>query len=243
MPTDPLDAASQAVLDHLVDEALDLLDVGLLDAAEADLLEAAALAPHHAAVLAAQGQLAWARNQSDQAWSLLCRAVERDPSLADAHYALARLAEHAGDHAAQVHHDLQVLALDTAAHRRAGVGGRQQVAIVERAAEQVLRSLPEPFASRLAAVPVVLEPRPSIGLVEEGFDPRAFGLFEGPEDFGHQSHAVTDRPSRIVVFFANLLDAFADEAELRAQVEVTLLHEIGHFFGLDEDDVAALGLR
>ncbi|MCA9711264.1 MAG: metallopeptidase family protein, partial [Myxococcales bacterium] len=112
-----------------------------------------------------------------------------------------------------------------------------------RVAARLLEGLPEPFASRLADVPVVLEPRPGAALVADGFDPRAFGLFEGPEDFGRRSHAVTDRPSRIVLFWANLLDAFGDETQLHAEVEVTLLHEIGHFFGLDEDGVDALGLR
>ncbi|MEM9461202.1 MAG: metallopeptidase family protein [Myxococcota bacterium] len=242
MPSDPIDAANRAVLDHLVHEALDLLDADRLDAAAANVAEATALAPHDPAVLAARGQLAWARGEPHEARDLFRRAVDRDPSQTDAHYALARLAEDAGDHATQVRHDLKVLALDTAAHRRGGVGNRAQVALIEQIAEHVLQTLPEPFASRLAAVPVVLEPRPSVGLVQDGFDPRAFGLFEGPEDFGQRSHAVTDRPSRIVVFFANLLEAFADEAELRTQVEVTLLHEIGHFFGLDEDRVAALGL-
>jgi predicted Zn-dependent protease with MMP-like domain len=43
------------------------------------------------------------------------------------------------------------------------------------------------------------------------------------------------------LFAANLLAAFPPE-EIDEQVTVTVLHEIGHFFGLDEDEVAALGL-
>lgn len=241
-----LHAADRAVLDHLVREGLELLDDGRLDEAATTLAEAEALAPDESMVLAATGQLAWARGQLDDARARLGRAASDpqlgDPHLADAHYALARLAEHAGDHAAQVRHDQQVLRLDTAAHRRAGIGDRRQLALVEQAAQRVLGQLPEQFAARLAEVPVVLEPRPDAAVVAEGFDPRAFGLFEGPEDFGRLSHAIADRPSRIVLFYANLLEAFGDAQALEQQVEITLLHEIGHFFGLDEDQVDALGL-
>jgi predicted Zn-dependent protease with MMP-like domain len=239
---DPLDAADRAVLDHLVREALELLDADRLDAAARNLAEARSIAPDDAAVLAAHGELAWARGELAKAREHLRAAVDADPELADAHYALARLHHDAGEHALAVRHDLQVLRLDAAAHRRAGLGGRRHLAMIEEAAARTLEDLPEPFASRLRDVPVVLEPRPSRDLVEEGFDPRALGLFEGPDDLGRRSLAVAERPSRIVLFFANLLDAFADDDELLEQVEVTLLHEIGHFFGLDEDGVDALGL-
>ena len=77
-------------------------------------------------------------------------------------------------------------------------------------------------------------------LVREGFDPRALGLFEGHTD-GDVSSVVL-APTRIVLFYANLLAACDDADMLSEQIEVTVLHEIGHFFGLDEEGVAALGL-
>jgi predicted Zn-dependent protease with MMP-like domain len=241
-PVGPLDAADRAVLEHLVREGLELLDAGREDAAYRNLREAQQLAPHEPSVLAALGELCMAREQWSAAREHLQAAVAADPELADAHYALARLHQDAEEHALQVRHDLEVLRLDAAAHRRAGLGSRRDLALIEAIAGQTLEDLPEPFASRLRDVPVVLEPRPSRALVEEGFDPRALGLFEGPDDFGRQTLVVAERPSRIVVFFANLLDAFPRAEDLREQVEVTLLHEIGHFFGLDEDEVDALGL-
>ena len=239
---DPIDAADRAVLDHLVREALELLDEDRLDAAARNLAEAQAIAADDAGVLAALGELCWARGELEEARARLGAAVIADPEHADAHYSLARLHHDAGEHALAVRHDLEVLRLDAAAHRRAGLGSRRDLALIEHTATRTLEELPEPFASRLREVPVVLEPRPSRALVEEGFDPRALGLFEGPDDFGRRSSFVAERPSRIVVFFANLLDAFPRDDELCEQVEVTLLHEIGHFFGLDEDQVDALGL-
>ncbi len=243
MSDHPLDAADRAVLEHLLSEALELLDAGDTEGAALDLTEARAMAPHDAAVRAALGELHWARGELEAARAQLQAAVHRDPTLADAHYALARLHQEAGQHAAQVRHDLEVLRLDTATHRRIGLGGREQRALVEQVAIATLDRLAAPFDQRLADVPVVLDPRPTRQLVAEGFDPRAFGLFEGPDDFGRRSQMLSDRPTRIVVFYANLLDAFAQPDELRTQVEITLLHEIGHFFGLDEDGVDALGLR
>lgn len=239
---DPIDAADRAVLDHLVEEALELLDADRPDAAARNLAEAQAIAAEDASVLAALGELAWVRGDLQAARDHLRAAVTADPSLADAHYTLARLHHDAGEHAKAVHHDLQVLRLDAAAHRRAGLGNRRQLAMIEETAKRTLASLPEPFASRLRHVLVVLEPRPSRDLVEEGVDPRLLGLIDGPNDFDRRAVEVVPQPSRIMVFFANVLDAFP-EAEVCEQVEITLLHEIGHFFGLDEDDVARLGLE
>jgi predicted Zn-dependent protease with MMP-like domain len=94
------------------------------------------------------------------------------------------------------------------------------------------------FARRLEHVPVILEDRPSGSLVAEGFDPRAFGLFEGPTDGVRDEPA----PTRIVLYAANLLAEFPDEPELSEQIEVTVLHEVGHFFGLEEEELERLGL-
>ena len=46
----------------------------------------------------------------------------------------------------------------------------------------------------------------------------------------------------LVVYSHNHASAFEDETSLREEVRVTVLHEIGHFFGLDEDDLDDLGL-
>jgi predicted Zn-dependent protease with MMP-like domain len=107
----------------------------------------------------------------------------------------------------------------------------------------VLHHLPERFRDRLENVPVVLEPRPSRAIVAEGFDPRALGMFEGAGDRDKQAGEVETAPTRVVLFFANLLASFPDDEDLALQVEVTILHELAHFFGLDEDEVAGLGLE
>ncbi len=191
----------------------------------------------------ARGLLAWAADGPDaDARAALVRAVELAPEFADARHALGRLADLQGDFETLRTQWLEVLRLDQAQVRRRAGGAEDKVLLdaVESTAREVLAELPAQFRDKLHNVPIVLEERPHPSLVESGFDPRALGLFEGLED--SMRHEVAAAPTRIVLFYENLLDAFDDPRELAQEVEITLLHEIGHFFGLDEDEVADLGL-
>jgi predicted Zn-dependent protease with MMP-like domain len=133
---------------------------------------------------------------------------------------------------------LRVRALDAEHDRDAGLGKPEHFDFIDRVAREVLDALPAPFAARLDHVPVMIERRPARALVEDGFDPRSFGLFEGPTEAMRDVPA----PTRIVLFACNLLAEFSDPDTLAHQVELTLLHEIGHFFGLDEAELEELGL-
>ena len=90
----------------------------------------------------------------------------------------------------------------------------------------------------------MVEERPSEELVREGFDPRTLDLFENPDHGARNGGGTYVTPTRIVLYAANLA-AFVDpndEEELAAEIEVTLLHEIGHYFGLDEEELEKIGL-
>ena len=192
----------------------------------------------HPEVLHARARLCWLEHGADAARGLLERVIELDPQHADAHYDLGCCAEELGDQAQMVRCFLRVRALDAEDDKYSDIGHAADVDHIERVAREVLDGLPEMFARRLGHVPVLIERRPSRALVEDGFDPRAFGLFEGPTD----SMRDTVAPTRIVLFVCNLLAAFPSDPELSEQIEVTLLHEIGHFFGLDEEQLLELGL-
>lgn len=181
--------------------------------------------------------IAWEVGELEPAVSELKRVLELDPEFADAHHTLGLLLEELGDEQGMIHHFLRTRALDAKADRDRTLGTQEDVDRIERVARQTLEELPAEFASRLTSVPVLLESRPSRNLVESGFDPRAYGLFEGPE------HGQDDipAPTRVVLFTSNLLASFSGE-ELDEQVELTVLHELGHYFGLDEDDMERLGL-
>ena len=243
------DPALQRALEGLVDEAFDHLDSARLEQAQRCLDEARRPVPRRTAPPLRPGPAAGPTapihcRPGPEAKAELQAALKAAPDDVEAHYALARLHEDDGERPEMIEHDLAVLRLDAAAARRTGLGGPADLQMIEDTAEAVLERIPEPFASRIAEIPIVLEARPTAGLVRDGFDPRALGLFEGPEHgMQHASDIVPERPSRIVLFYANLLAECPDDAELAEQVEITLLHEIGHYFGLDEDGVAVLGLE
>lgn len=227
-------------LESLLERIDQALDDGDVDDARAALELARELAGEdHPEVLYAEAGIAWEEHGAEAAEAILKRLVGEHPDHADALYALARIAEERDDARAMVGYHVRVLELDARADERTRVGTPEELDYIEAIARDVLEELPSPFAERLEHVPVVLEPRPSLDLVQDGFDPRALGLFEGPTD--GDSH--TPAPTRIVLYTSNLLLDFVEEEELREQIEVTLLHEIGHFFNLDEDDLKRLGLE
>jgi predicted Zn-dependent protease with MMP-like domain len=245
-----LSPTEQRALQHLLAEVQILLNDGHEVAALASLQEAEDLAPEDADVLCLRGEVDLRAGDTARAATRLLAALERAPHHADAHHLLARVLEETGDRNGMIEHDLEVLRLDEANDRRTRRGTEDELAFIETQAREVLDSLPEDLRARMQDVPVALEPRPNQGLVADGFDPRALGLFEGIDDQGQRS--VGDmmgergdllRPTRIVLFYANLLATCASGEELAKEVVVTVLHEIGHFFGLDEDGVAALGLE
>ena len=228
--------------DRLFD-ALDAIDSALDDgdiaAARRALARAAEVAGEgDPEVLYAAGCIALEADGPDSAEPIFVQVIGRDSGHADAHYALAQLAGDRGDEASMVEHFLRVHALDARGDREARIGTRAELDHIEQVARELLAALPSPFAEKLEPVPVVLERRPSRDLVRDGFDPRALGLFEGPT-YGEQG---SPAPTRIVLFVNNLLADFPEDPELSEQVEITLLHEIGHYFGLDEDDMVRLGL-
>ena len=113
---------------------------------------------------------------------------------------------------------------------------------MEELVEAALAELPERAQKLLENVPVMVEALPSEEVVGDGFDPRGLGLFAGVP-FPEQS-ALSGPPHLEAVFLyqRNIERVARSTAEVEAEIRTTLLHETGHFFGLDEDDLAELGL-
>lgn len=228
---------------ELLEAAHDQLEEGALDAAAATLERARDTGTTAPELPYLEGSLALMRDRPEDAVKALEAALAIDPNYADAHHLLAHAHERAGDDEAMIASFVRTHALDAKADRALPKSEvKAALDFIEGVAEHVLSRVPEPFRSRLENVPVILESQPPLELVEQGFDPRSFGLFEGPEDATSRALDVIPAPSRIVLFWANLLSEFPEEDVLAEEVEVTVLHEIGHYFGLDEEQVAALGL-
>jgi predicted Zn-dependent protease with MMP-like domain len=168
------------------------------------------------------------------------RWIADEPDCADAHYEAALAYEDLGNERERRREMLKVLELD--AQSLTGPLPSCDEIIYDEV-ERTLAELPPDFAERLGPVTILVEPRPSRELVETGVDARLLGLFEGATSAELSGSEAPLTPTSILIFSHNLRAAFADAPELRHEVRVTVLHEVGHFFGLEEDDMERLGLE
>lgn len=107
--------------------------------------------------------------------------------------------------------------------------------------EATLTDLPAPLRERAKQLPVTFERAPNAGLVADGIAPDTLGLFTGAE-FTEEGHVPL--PPQIILFLENLWDfAEYDENIFLDEVHTTYLHELGHYLGLDEDDLFERGLE
>lgn len=90
--------------------------------------------------------------------------------------------------------------------------------------QAALDELPPELAAALTNVAVIVED-------EDPDDPDLFGLWEAEEYM----------PDKITIFRRPLERAFPDPARLRDEIRITVLHELAHHFGIDEDRLDELG--
>jgi predicted Zn-dependent protease with MMP-like domain len=109
--------------------------------------------------------------------------------------------------------------------------------------EATLDGLPGPLRERAQALPVTIERRPNAEHCRDGVDADTLGLFVGPE-FAEEGNSTLPLPSQIILFLQNIWDECEGEEEVFCdEVRVTYLHELGHYLGLDEDDLFKRGLE
>jgi predicted Zn-dependent protease with MMP-like domain len=113
--------------------------------------------------------------------------------------------------------------------------------VASREVEATLEGLPKPLRARAEKLPVTFERQPNADLQADGIEPDTLGLFIGPE-FADEENVPL--PPQIILFLENLWDfAEGDEVIFREEVRTTFLHELGHYLGLDEDEIAGRGLE
>jgi predicted Zn-dependent protease with MMP-like domain len=113
--------------------------------------------------------------------------------------------------------------------------------VASKEVEVTLAALPKPLRARAEKLPVTFERQPNADLQADGIEPDTLGLFTGPE-FAEEGNEPL--PPQIILFLENLWDfAEGDEVNFREEVRTTFLHELGHYLGLDEDEIAGRGLE
>jgi predicted Zn-dependent protease with MMP-like domain len=116
-------------------------------------------------------------------------------------------------------------------------------AIAQEEVEGILVQLPPHLREKARALPVTFEPVPNEAWVEDGIDIDSLGLFVGPA-FADEEMTTSPVPPQIIFFLENLWDLVdEDEPIYRVELRRTYLHELGHYLGLDEDDLDLRGLQ
>ena len=95
----------------------------------------------------------------------------------------------------------------------------------EEHVQRALDSLPPEFNRALDNIAVVVED-------ENAAEPDLYGLFEGGGDY---------MPDKVTIYRLPLEGDFPDPDDLEQEIRITVLHELGHYFGLDEDRLGELG--
>lgn len=110
--------------------------------------------------------------------------------------------------------------------------------------EQAFESLPDQFKRLLDNVVVLIEDWPDDAtLAGVGLDPEVdtlFGLFEGEPRTAYGRDYGMAEPERITIFQGPLEEACESLDELVDEIRKTVLHEVGHYFGLNEEQVEHL---
>jgi predicted Zn-dependent protease with MMP-like domain len=133
-------------------------------------------------------------------------------------------------------------ALNGKALPRAAVTKDQLTVFAAETVTATQRALPAALRTLAYGVPVHYETLPDADTLAEGFPEDILGLFSGDP---HGSSLTQDQPQspQIILYLENLWDyAEADRRIFRDEVRLTYLHELGHYFGWDEDELAARGL-
>ena len=105
--------------------------------------------------------------------------------------------------------------------------------------------LPAPVQEALEEVPVVIDDLPSIALVrgsDGSIDPDLLGLYTGRNLLERSVFDSGELPPQIFLYRRNLERFARTTGELTREIEVTLLHELGHHLGYEEEDLDSLGL-
>jgi predicted Zn-dependent protease with MMP-like domain len=106
-------------------------------------------------------------------------------------------------------------------------------------AEEALDSLPEEFRSRIKNVAILIEDlSPKQALFQPGQQQRLLlGIFHGVPATRKSVFDLPTGPAHIVLYQKNIEAVCSSEAEVRQQIRQTLIHELGHYFGMTEEQL------
>ena len=109
--------------------------------------------------------------------------------------------------------------------------------------DEALETIPENFREAMHNIAIVIEDEPTPDLLDEvGVEPpdTLFGLYQGtPLPERQWAHGNT-LPDKITLFQGPIEEESDDEDDMIVAIGETLIHEIGHYFGLSEEEIEAI---
>jgi predicted Zn-dependent protease with MMP-like domain len=224
-----------------------LLGVGLLDL---DETEAALPELRHTVELAsdwpdAHSALAWAAFRIcafDEARSSAKATLALDPEAAEAHQLVGLLAERDGDEATAIQSFAEARRLDPERFPEPYEMGEDEFLDV---AKQAVEEIDEPVRRVLDDTAFFVQAVPAEELLRDSdppMDPQLLGLFVGRSLLEQSVQDSGSMPNTLYLFQNNLERVASSREDLEEEIRITVLHEIGHHLGWDEDELAERGL-
>ena len=220
------------------DEALDRIDVALR------------IAPGRGDALHEKGVALFDLSRFGEAKLVFARALVVQPDDAYSHQMLGLTLEQLGDQAGADRELARALELAPSELSAAVMIPAPEF---QREVDAIIDALPSDRRAHVKAIKIEVVDLPDpldLAAVKPPFPPTILGLYRGPvgrshvgSAAGHWAPMPDGDPPSIVLYRKNLGRAVKTRAELTEQIRDTLLHEIGHLEGLDEDDLRRRGME
>jgi predicted Zn-dependent protease with MMP-like domain len=113
----------------------------------------------------------------------------------------------------------------------------------EQLVKEAVEELPEEFRERLQNVVIIVDDNPSpemLAQMDLEDDDILFGLYEGTP-LTERGFGAPLQPDRIWIFQRPIEEECDNEEEIRDEIKITIVHEVAHFFGLDDDYLEDIG--
>jgi Flp pilus assembly protein TadD/predicted Zn-dependent protease with MMP-like domain len=232
------------IADLAVLEAQALNDLGRSDEALARIAAALRIAPGRGDALHEKGVALFDLSRFAEARTVLQKALGIQPDDAYTHQMLGLTLEQLGDTKAA---DAELARAFELAPNELGKPVMIPVAEFRKEVDAVVATLPADRRAHVREIKIEVADLPDpadLAAVTPPFPPTILGLYRGP--VGHAAELPAgpgDEPVSIVLYRKNLARAVKSRTELSEQIRDTLLHEIGHLEGLDEDDLRRRGME
>jgi predicted Zn-dependent protease with MMP-like domain len=231
------------VADLAVLEAQALNDLGRSDEALFRVGAALRIAPGRGDALHEKGVALFDLSRFSDAKTALVKALAIQPDDAYTHQMLGLTLEQLADNQAAEAELARAFELAPTELSRPVV---ISVPEFQKEVDTVVATLPAARKARVHAIKIEIADLPDpvdLAAVTPPFPPTILGLYRGPVGHAAEPAGPGDDPVSIVLYRKNLARAVKSRTELSEQIRDTLLHEIGHLEGLDEDDLRRRGME